>query len=138
MKLLPLLLVPLVALALPALAQTAPDRAADQPYSDQAYDAGPAPDAQGARPPRRAGANKPRFRDADSNGDGRLSRAEAQVMPFVARHFDVLDANRDGYVTRDELRAARERKQATREQRVGRQPGNYPAPPSDGENDGMN
>jgi len=129
MKLLPFLLIPLAALALPALAQTAPD----QPSSDQAYDAGPAPYAQGAPPPRRVAAGGDRFRDADRNGDGRLSRVEAQAMPFVARNFDAIDANRDGYITRDELRVARERMQAARSQRAGQQP-----TPANAPSEGMN
>jgi hypothetical protein len=48
-----------------------------------------------------------RFKKADANGDGALSRAEAEKgMPRLARHFDELDANRDGQVTPDELQAA--------------------------------
>ena len=40
-------------------------------------------------------------------GDGALSRAEAQKsMPGLARHFDALDANKDGAVSRDELQTA--------------------------------
>ena len=49
-----------------------------------------------------------RFKQADANGDGGLSREEAQkAMPRAARHFDQLDANRDGVVTLEELQAAR-------------------------------
>ena len=48
-----------------------------------------------------------RFKRADTNGDGRLSREEAQKgMPQVARDFDRIDANKDGMVTLDELEAA--------------------------------
>ena len=49
-----------------------------------------------------------RFKKADANGDGRLSREEAQKgMPQLARDFDRIDANKDGMVTLDELEAAR-------------------------------
>jgi hypothetical protein len=49
-----------------------------------------------------------RFKRADANGDGRLSREEAKKgMPQVARDFDRIDANKDGMVTVEELEAAR-------------------------------
>lgn len=46
-----------------------------------------------------------RLKAADTNGDGMISRQEAASLPMIARHFDVIDANRDGQVTADELRA---------------------------------
>jgi hypothetical protein len=47
-----------------------------------------------------------RFKKADSNGDGKLSRDEARKsMPAVARNFDAIDANKDGFVTMEELQA---------------------------------
>ncbi len=52
--------------------------------------------------------NRERFKRADTNGDGRLSREEAQKsMPQLARDFDRIDANKDGMVTLEELEAAR-------------------------------
>ena len=49
-----------------------------------------------------------RFRKADTNGDGRISREEAQrSMPELARDFDRIDANKDGMVTMEELETAR-------------------------------
>jgi len=49
-----------------------------------------------------------RFKKADTNGDGQLSREEAQKgMPQVARDFDRIDANKDGVVTLEELEASR-------------------------------
>jgi hypothetical protein len=52
--------------------------------------------------------NEERFKRADANGDGRLSREEARKsMPQVARDFDRIDANKDGLVTTEELAAAR-------------------------------
>jgi Ca2+-binding EF-hand superfamily protein len=46
-----------------------------------------------------------RFKQADTNGDGMLSREEAKALPSISRHFDEIDANHDGQVTADELRA---------------------------------
>jgi hypothetical protein len=49
-----------------------------------------------------------RFKGADADGNGTISRAEAEkAMPRLARHFDRVDANKDGQVTRDEIMAAR-------------------------------
>ena len=46
-----------------------------------------------------------RFKLADANGDLRLTRAESKAMPWVARHFDALDRNRDGSLSLKELLA---------------------------------
>jgi Ca2+-binding EF-hand superfamily protein len=46
-----------------------------------------------------------RFKKADTNGDGMLSRDEARALPMIAKHFDEIDANHDGQITSDELRA---------------------------------
>jgi hypothetical protein len=49
-----------------------------------------------------------RFKRADANGDGGLSREEAQKgMPQVARDFARIDADKDGRFTMDEMVAAR-------------------------------
>jgi len=42
---------------------------------------------------------------ADSNSDGQITLAEAETMAL--QHFDQMDANKDGQVTRDERRAKR-------------------------------
>jgi EF hand len=48
-----------------------------------------------------------RLKAADADGDGLLSRAEAQrTFPKQAQRFDEIDTNRDGYLSHDELAAA--------------------------------
>jgi Ca2+-binding EF-hand superfamily protein len=43
---------------------------------------------------------KERFAAADKNGDGKLSKEEAQAgMPFVYKHFDEIDKAHTGSVT---------------------------------------
>jgi Ca2+-binding EF-hand superfamily protein len=45
------------------------------------------------------------FRRADANGDGALTRAEAdKALPRVGAKFDRIDANHDGKLSQDELR----------------------------------
>jgi Ca2+-binding EF-hand superfamily protein len=47
---------------------------------------------------------------ADTNGDGKFSREEANAsLPQIARNFDAIDTNKDGFVTKDELRAFHEK-----------------------------
>ncbi len=49
-----------------------------------------------------------RFKRADSDGNGTLSRAEAEKgAPRFAKHFDAIDANRDGQVSPAEIAAWR-------------------------------
>ena len=57
-----------------------------------------------------------RFKRADTDGDGALSRAEAEKgMPRLGRHFDAIDADKDGRVTHDEIEAARKARAAKRQ-----------------------
>jgi transposase len=46
-----------------------------------------------------------RFRESDRNGDGALDKLELQAgMPRFAKHWDDVDADRDGKATKEELR----------------------------------
>ncbi len=46
------------------------------------------------------------FQRADRDGDGRLSRKEAEHFPALSQRFDQIDGNRDAYISRDEFNAA--------------------------------
>lgn len=43
----------------------------------------------------------------DLDGDKVISRQEAAARPVLARNFDRIDSNRDGVLTKDELKAFR-------------------------------
>ncbi len=50
-----------------------------------------------------------RFKHADTDGDNAISRVEADKhAPRLAKKFDLIDGNKDGKLTQDELRAYRE------------------------------
>jgi Ca2+-binding EF-hand superfamily protein len=55
-----------------------------------------------------------RFAAADKNGDGRLTREEAEAgMPFVFKHFDEIDKAKQGSVALADIAAfAREQRAA--------------------------
>lgn len=46
---------------------------------------------------------KARWDKADANGDGALSRDEAQVSPRMAKKFDVIDADKNGQISQQEI-----------------------------------
>ncbi|MEJ6021287.1 EF-hand domain-containing protein [Ramlibacter sp. PS4R-6] len=46
------------------------------------------------------------FQLADANGDGRLTRAEAQRLAIMPRSFEEADLNKDGMLTLDEYQAS--------------------------------
>lgn len=73
---------------------------------DGKLDAGERPSWKGERGHRGAGMDHAVRLDTD--GDGRISRAEATVQPRLAARFDQADGNRDGYLVRSELRASAE------------------------------
>jgi Ca2+-binding EF-hand superfamily protein len=56
--------------------------------------------------PRQVSKFSEQFKAADKDGDGALTRSEAQNanLTRVVDNFDRIDANRDGKVTRDEIR----------------------------------
>lgn len=65
-----------------------------------------------------------RFKKADTDGDGALSKAEAEKsMPRIAKHFDEIDANKDGKITQDEIKAHLETHRTRREKQRGEQRG---------------
>ena len=56
-----------------------------------------------------AGEMREKLRALDTNQDQALSRAEiGDRMPKLSENFDTIDSNRDGKLTREEIRAARE------------------------------
>jgi len=72
-----------------------------------------------AAQPRRAGHIADRFRDADRDGDGALSRSEARALRGVWQKFELIDANQDGRISRAEL--AQYRQQSKQRRRAGTQ-----------------
>lgn len=58
------------------------------------------------------GAMAERFKQADTNGDGMLNKAEAAALPRIAEHFDEIDADHNGQITPEELRAFHEKRRA--------------------------
>ncbi len=49
-----------------------------------------------------------KLKKLDVNGDGAIDKAEVANHPRLSQRFDQLDANKDGKLTRDEMRAARD------------------------------
>jgi Ca2+-binding EF-hand superfamily protein len=58
-----------------------------------------------ARPERPGKQLEERFKTADTNHDGKLTREEAKGMPRVAKNFDKIDKDKKGYVTVDEVKS---------------------------------
>jgi Ca2+-binding EF-hand superfamily protein len=54
----------------------------------------------------------------DKDGDGKISLAEAQAAPRFAQRFEQIDANKDGFVTADELEAAHQARAQAHFQRI--------------------
>ena len=64
--------------------------------------------AQQAQPGQQPAASTPEiaFMRADTNGDGKLSKAEAARLPAVAPKFDALDKDKDGMLSMGEYMTA--------------------------------
>jgi hypothetical protein len=64
--------------------------------------------AQPAQPGQQPAASTPEitFMRADTNGDGKLSKAEAARLTQVAQKFDALDKDKDGALSMSEYMAA--------------------------------
>lgn len=64
--------------------------------------------AKGERKGHKRGERGERFKKADSNGDGALSKAEVDAagMKRLSSNFDKIDANKDGKITKEEMKAA--------------------------------
>ncbi|MFT3689074.1 EF-hand domain-containing protein [Paenirhodobacter sp.] len=73
---------------------------------------------------------KARIAAQDTDGDGLLSAAELAVPPKGVRMFNRLDADSDGVLTGDEIKAARDRKHQDRPHH-GDRPGDRRAKPGD-------
>jgi len=55
-----------------------------------------------------------RLKAADTNNDGLISKAEAAALPRIAQNFDAIDANRDGQLSSDEMRAFHQKMRAAK------------------------
>ncbi len=66
-----------------------------------------AEELQAARHGRGFGGSGPGFARLDADGDSRISREEAANAPRLTQEFDAIDANKDGFLTVEELQAAR-------------------------------
>ncbi len=64
-----------------------------------------APEGRGER-----GQGMERIKQADTNGDGMISRDEAKALPKLLERFDEIDTNRDNQLSKDELRAFHEKR----------------------------
>ncbi|CAG2159609.1 EF-hand domain-containing protein [Cupriavidus numazuensis] len=64
------------------------------------------PAAGGPRVERAVQQLQARFASANTTHDGKLTREQAAAgMPMVAKHFDEIDAQRNGYITLPQIEA---------------------------------
>ncbi len=55
-----------------------------------------------------------RIKAADKDGDGKISRTEAVALPRIAKHFDEIDTNKDGFLSKEEMKAFHDKRAANR------------------------
>jgi Ca2+-binding EF-hand superfamily protein len=60
-----------------------------------------------------------RFKKADVDGNGMLSRQEAAALPRIAEHFNEIDTNKDNQISAEELRAFHDKVRGQRGQKHG-------------------
>ena len=100
-------------LAIPAMAQSAQQSAAQaqtqaaqaQRAAAQASDAADAASGAAAQASSQAGGGGQTWASVDTDGDGAISKTEAQVNAGLAQVFDQADSNKDGKLTPDEYKA---------------------------------
>lgn len=100
-------------LAIPAMAQTAQQSAAQaqnqaaqaQQAAAQADQAADAASGAAAQASSQAGGGGQTWASVDTDGDGSISKPEAQVNAGLAQVFDQADTNKDGKLTPDEYKA---------------------------------
>lgn len=100
-------------LAIPAMAQTAQQSAAQaqtqaaqaQQSAAQASDAADAATGAAAQASAQSGGGGQTWASVDTDGDGAISKTEAQVNAGLAQVFDQADGNKDGKLTQDEYKA---------------------------------
>ena len=51
------------------------------------------------------GGERARLKHVDADGDGRISKKEAEAVPRLKERFEALDADHDGFLSREEIRA---------------------------------
>ena len=74
-------------------------------FAAQAQDGAP-PAGPGGDPAQRAARMAERFKAADTDHDGKLTKAEAEAgMPMLARNWDKIDTQKTGSVTLEQLTA---------------------------------
>ena len=66
--------------------------------------------------PTKKGGDKDNFKEMDKDGDGKLSKAEVDGSDRkgIIKNFANVDTNADGFITKDELKAYKANRKATK------------------------